>query len=326
MPIDRVVISVIIPVRNGEQTLGACLSAIRKQQGVSIAEIIVLDTASTDQSVRIATDYGAKVIHVEPAAFSHGLTRNIGALEATGDLLYFTVQDASIEGLDMLQHMSRYFDDPEVKGVFGMQAIPERGDTNPALWFKRMTEPKPEYRQFEATHFSALPPTEQWKHSSWDNVNAMYRKSALIQLPFQATNFSEDWLWARDALTKGWKLVYDPARLVWHYHHQSFGYMLRSQYIANFYFHQYFNRLPVFPAIGRMWLHRVWTISKRTSISVVGKWSWIIHNTCSLLGLLLSVMLFRLLYFLQHERGLDRGYRWLCQSIPQGKLKKNTDG
>lgn len=314
-------VSVVVPVRNGASTLAACLQSIRAQQEVILADVWVLDSQSTDSSVEIAKQFGAQVREILAGDFNHGLTRNLGVELATGDLVYFTVQDASIASSTMLRDMVQYFTDVDVQGVHGMQAIPHRPDTNPALWFKRFTTPTPQYKHFPAGDFQCLSPKEQLDWSSWDNVTAMYRRKALLQLPFRETNFSEDWLWARDALSQGMKLVYDPALLVWHYHHQSFGYILRSQYIANYYFALYFAQLPTFLSVHRKLAERSWSILRNAQLSAKARLYWIGHNVSSLAGHTFSVFIFRALYWLRGQAGIRLGYRWLCKSVPQGALK-----
>ncbi|MEO6838770.1 MAG: glycosyltransferase family A protein, partial [Ginsengibacter sp.] len=133
-------ISVIIPVKNGAQTLEKCLIKIRSQTTRDI-EIIVLDSMSTDNSKEIALKYQAKVIEIPDGTFNHGLTRNLGVQHATGELIYLTVQDAWIADDDMLEKMSKHFEDTEVQSVTGMQATPHEKDKNPARWFKRYSEP-----------------------------------------------------------------------------------------------------------------------------------------------------------------------------------------
>jgi glycosyltransferase involved in cell wall biosynthesis len=55
--LDKIPVSVLIPAKNEELNLPACL------ESVSLAdEIFVVDSQSTDKSIEIAEDYGAKVV------------------------------------------------------------------------------------------------------------------------------------------------------------------------------------------------------------------------------------------------------------------------
>jgi rhamnosyltransferase len=204
-------VSVIIPVKNGESTLSACLNSIVLQTIVENIEIIVLDSGSLDKSISIAESYGAKIVKIEPSQFNHGLTRNLGVQHANGDLLFYTVQDAELSAYTQLESMTDHFKNPEVQAVVGIQGYPSHLDKNPALWFKRVDEPKIERRCFPNGKFEQLSKQEQFEISNWDNVNAMYRKSVLHLQPFTETNFSEDWIWANRALKTGKLILKDPS-------------------------------------------------------------------------------------------------------------------
>jgi len=314
-------ISVIIPVKNGADTLARCLAAVRQQTGVEIVQIVVLDSASTDNSVAIAKEYGAEVVPVAPADFNHGLTRNLGAAIATGNLIYFTVQDAAIAEPDMLHKMAAHFNDTLVQGVVGIQGIPERTDTNPALWFRRYTQPVIETRYYPNGSFAHLTEQQQFEQSNWDDVNAMYRKSALQQIPFRETNFSEDWLWANEALKAGMKIIRDPSLMVYHYHHLYFSYVLSTQYIVNYYFQVYFQQLPHFPSLFKPLMQRTYTLFAKRKLPITQKCYWVFHNGLALLANLLSVCIFRLLYALGKEKGIKQGYQLICKKVPQGTLR-----
>lgn len=92
----RPVVSVIIPARNEESNLGACLASIVDQQGVAF-EIIVVDDNSTDTTAEIAKSYPAvRVIAAGPlpvgwSGKSHAIAKAIP--DARGDWFLFTDAD-----------------------------------------------------------------------------------------------------------------------------------------------------------------------------------------------------------------------------------------
>ena len=87
-------ISVVIPVKNGGKTLERCLDSLRNQINGRDLEIIILDSMSSDNSKEIGFSYGAIIIPIPNGTFNHGLTRNLGVQKSSGDLIYLTVQDA----------------------------------------------------------------------------------------------------------------------------------------------------------------------------------------------------------------------------------------
>jgi hypothetical protein len=98
------------------------------------------------------------------------------------------------------------------------------------------------YKQYSGGEFSNLANDKKFQAiKEWDNVNAMYRKSALDTIPFAATQFAEDKLWASDALATGYKIAFDPSLFVFHYHHLNFKYNFRVNYIVHFINYRFFS-------------------------------------------------------------------------------------
>ena len=310
-------LTVIIPVKNGAQTLDKCLQKIRTQTLPDI-EIIVLDSMSTDGSREIALKQHAKVIDVPAGTFNHGLTRNLGVQHASAGLIYFTVQDAWIAEEDMLQKMVNHFEDAAVQSVTGMQATPHEADKNPVKWFKRFTPPIAEERVFKAGEFKNLTPEKQLLLSRWDNVNAMYRKQALMQQPFAATGLAEDIIWAQQALQKGWKMVNDSSLLVYHYHHHGFGYTFKISYAEYNIVNSQFSLLPPFPP-ALSFFKSLNTLAKNKSVPLIKKGYWAFHNAGIFSAQLLAVITFRLARFAGGQKLVDKGLHFFCAETPQGK-------
>ncbi len=311
-------ISVIIPVRNGEATLHQCLKSIREQTIGASVEIIILDTKSSDKSRTIAESFGAKIISVEPASFSHGGTRNLGAEIAKGELLYYTVQDARLATEDMLEKMAVYFQDKYLQAVNGIQGVPAEHDKNPAVWFKRFTKPVPEVRWFKNSSFSKLTPQQQLEYCRWDNVNAMYRKEAIINIPFKTVNFAEDALWSLDALSNGYKLIRDSSLLTYHYHHHYFVYTFKVVYIIHYGIMVNFKTLPTFPNILQAIALNIYSIVRKKELGFVKKVYWIWHNVARHSAHFLAVSTIRTLN-LFGARAVEKGLFFFCAQVPQGK-------
>ena len=85
-------LSVIIPVQNEEATLEAVLEEVVK---LDPYEIITVINGSTDESEKIAKDYGCKtIVYNEPLGVDVG--RAIGARESQGDTLLFLDGDIAV--------------------------------------------------------------------------------------------------------------------------------------------------------------------------------------------------------------------------------------
>ncbi len=77
--------SLVIRAYNEEAHIGRLLEGIRRQT-VREVEVILVDSGSTDATPAIAAQYGAKVVHIDPAEFTFGRSLNRGLAAATREL------------------------------------------------------------------------------------------------------------------------------------------------------------------------------------------------------------------------------------------------
>jgi glycosyltransferase involved in cell wall biosynthesis len=83
-------VSVIVPVYNGEKYLAQTLESALMQSGVDV-ELIVVDDGSTDQSPSIAKTHAA--LYIQQAQQGPGAARNTGVQHASTDYFAFLDQD-----------------------------------------------------------------------------------------------------------------------------------------------------------------------------------------------------------------------------------------
>lgn len=83
-------ISIIIPTFNEEQNIGVLVSYLLKNAPRGECEVIVADGGSTDETVRVASEAGAMLVH---AAKARSIQMNLGATVAHGDIIYFVHAD-----------------------------------------------------------------------------------------------------------------------------------------------------------------------------------------------------------------------------------------
>lgn len=121
IPPGRISHSIVIPVYNGEATLGATLEAISRLEG-SEHEVIVVDDASQDGTAALAERMGARVVRMEvnqgPAT-----ARTRGVAAAAGDVVVFTDDDVLVPP-DLLERLARAFQGSgadAVQGTFGRE-------------------------------------------------------------------------------------------------------------------------------------------------------------------------------------------------------------
>jgi glycosyltransferase involved in cell wall biosynthesis len=87
---EAVRVSVVIPVRNGEDVLPECLDALAAQRAAPRYEVLVIDNGSTDRTADVASRHpvGARVIHeAERGPYA---ARNTGIASASGAIVALT--------------------------------------------------------------------------------------------------------------------------------------------------------------------------------------------------------------------------------------------
>ena len=87
-------ISVIIPTHNEAHSIARVVGDVRLFGRNQVAEIIVVDGDSTDQTVAVARHAGAVV--VPSPSKGRAAQMNLGARHATGDVLYFVHADVRL--------------------------------------------------------------------------------------------------------------------------------------------------------------------------------------------------------------------------------------
>jgi len=111
-------VSVIMPVYNGERFLREALESIRRQNYEPL-EIIVVDDGSTDGTAKIISSYGNWIRYVHQANAGPAAARNRGLALAQGELIGFLdVDDLWPEGKLALQ-VKRLINDPKLDIVLG---------------------------------------------------------------------------------------------------------------------------------------------------------------------------------------------------------------
>ncbi len=316
-------ISIVIPVKNGAPWLETTLSCIFSQTLISQTEVIVIDSGSTDGTLGILSRFPVRLITIPSETFNHGRTRNLGAKESRGKYVVMTVQDASAQDNRWLEHLVNGFKDDTVAGVCGQQIVPHDADKNPVDWFRPVSAPSMTRYIFpDKAAFDALPPNEQLHICRWDNVNAIYRRSVLLAIPFRDVSFAEDALWAKDALRNGYAIVYNPLARVLHYHDEDESYTFRRTFTVNYHFYKFFGVRPEPVSNGTLTLlSNIKLLLFEKKIHWRDKYRWVLFNIRQRAAANRSTRLF-LFTLAEGEQKLDQTHTEVCLTPPQA----NTPG
>lgn len=207
-------ISLVIPTLDAQAEIGDLLKILLSQT-LCPDEIIVVDSASSDSTVEIASGFdGVRVIEIERCDFNHGLTRDMAFKESFGDIVCFMTQDA-------VPADERYIEN---------LVEPILADSRVAISSGRQL-PKKDAREFErlVREFN-YGPTSNIR--SKDDIPAMgikayfatdvcsaYRRSSYFELGgFGRTDMSEDMLMAAKAVGAGYLVAYAADACVYHSH------------------------------------------------------------------------------------------------------------
>jgi len=217
-------VSVIIPTLNAEGHIPSLLYSLKNQ---SIpCEIIVIDSSSSDSSVKIAESYGAKTIIIKRHEFDHGGTRRLAATHAVGDIIVFFTQDALPEDKYVLENLIKPLQDPKIAASYGRQ-IP-KADAKPLEKFARLFN----YPEIPLVKGRDDIPVLGIKTFFFSNVCSAIRKKEFEKLGgfTEKLIMNEDMLFAFRLILEGFKIAYVPEARVIHSH----DYSLREQFSRYF--------------------------------------------------------------------------------------------
>lgn len=125
-------ISVVVPAYKAAHLLPRVLEPLlAMQKAGEVAEVLVVDDQSPDETAAVAAKLGAKVL-VTPKNGGPGVARNLASEHAVGDILWFVDSDV-IVWPDSAEHIHAAFGDPEVDAVFGSYDNEPDGQ----YWFSR---------------------------------------------------------------------------------------------------------------------------------------------------------------------------------------------
>jgi rhamnosyltransferase len=220
-------VSVVVPTLNGGAQfvpLARHLSQVAARHGV---EVLIIDSGSTDGTPEHAARAGLRVHRIPPAEFGHGRTRNLGVRMTHGSVVCFLTQDVLPCTPDWPLRMAAALEDPRVAGVYGRQ-VPRDASTM-EMYFVALNYPSEPLR-FDPTPGGFHPRPGRVLFS---NAFSAVRRDVVLALPFaDDVPVSEDQVWARGALDRGYSIRYEPAAEALHAHRYTMRGLFRRTYLV----------------------------------------------------------------------------------------------
>jgi len=201
-------VSIIIPVRNGEKYLEKCIDSVKKLTYPEL-EIIFINDGSTDRTGEILKKSNVKVIETEGIGPSR--SRNLALNEAKGEFVAFTDSDCLVKE-NWIDELLSGFKNESVAGVGGDQLSP-----SDEIDFGRNVQDFMKCIGFVTGYIKTEKKLTKVNHNPTCNV--MYRKSILLELSgfcpglWPGEDVELDWRVTK----KGYKLLFNPEAIVYHY-------------------------------------------------------------------------------------------------------------
>jgi len=218
--------SIVIPAYNAEKTLGECLNALQKQESAGEFEVIVVDDGSTDNSHSIAKEFAKKDNRfslIRQKNSGPASARNAGAKIAKHEIIVFLDSDCVAEK-NWLEEMLKPFADRNVVGVQGAYKSMQK-------------EIIAQFNQLEIEQRYEI--MQKQKTIDWiGSYSAAYRKEVFLKEGgFDEgflTSSGEDPDLSYTLSEKGYRLVFDPKAVVFHYHPSTLLKYLKTKYYRAF--------------------------------------------------------------------------------------------
>lgn len=197
-------ISIIIRTLNEERWIGKCLENVA-DQSIDELEVVLVDNLSTDKTVEKAKNVYPDLSLVQIDNYRPGLALNEGIRKSSGEFFVCLSAHCIPVTEEWLENLYNNFEDySDVAGVYGRQ-IPTKSST-PVDKRDLIRTFGPEKRV-------------QTKDSFFHNANSIIKREVWNDHPFDedVTNI-EDQIWASEVLNEGYKIIYEPESVVYHYH------------------------------------------------------------------------------------------------------------
>jgi glycosyltransferase involved in cell wall biosynthesis len=241
-------VSVVIPTYNAGPTFDIVLKKIVNQKNVKNLEIIIIDSGSQDNTLKIATKYDAKIVKINKNTFSHSTARNLGASKASGKYLIFTVQDAFMLNNITINDTINYLKINKIKAASAKQTPRFDADVF-ACWqiynFSHMISPNSSDQviKIEPSVFKKMKSNIKRAYCTIDDVYAVFEKELFIN----SNGYNEKYTYGEDLelgkrlIEGGHRLGYIYSNGVIHSHNRSADQLLKRYYVDNIFLNKVFN-------------------------------------------------------------------------------------
>lgn len=216
-------IGVVVLTLNAEKHLVSCLTPILRSP--LNPQILIIDSSSTDRTLRVAESLGVKVFSIKRSTFNHGKTRELARKQLSTDIVVFLTPDAYAKDEYVLGKLVQPLLERKASLAYARQ-IPHAG----ARFFEAFPREFNYPPQSELRSIADLQRYGSYLYFCSDSC-AAYLNDALDEIQgFRSVILGEDTLAAAELLKKGHKIAYVAEAEVKHSH----NYSLREEFCRYF--------------------------------------------------------------------------------------------
>lgn len=198
--------SIVIRAYNEEKHIGRLLTGI-SQQSLQNTQIILVDSGSTDNTLKIAQEFPVEIVHISPEEFSFGRSLNLGIQQASAPFVVFASAHVFPVYPDWLEKLTVPLHNEKVALTYGKQRGAEISHFSEQQIFHQWFPEQSHVRQPHpfCNNANAAIKRELWENHSYDeNIPAL-----------------EDLAWAKWAHEQGFLISYVSEAEVIHVHQEN---------------------------------------------------------------------------------------------------------
>ena len=200
--------SVVIRTYNEEKYLDSLLKAIFTQICVLVElEVVIVDSGSTDNTLKIANKHGCRIAHINKTDFTYGRSLNVGCDFAQGEFLVFLSGHCIPVNEHWLDELVKPLIDQGISYTYGRQ---EGKDTTKFSEYRHFEKCFPLYSKYPQEGFFC------------NNANAAISKEIWQRYKFdEELTGLEDMFIAKQIVQAGEKIAYIADASVYHIHNET---------------------------------------------------------------------------------------------------------
>lgn len=230
-------ISIVIPTKNAGIEFKNTLEKIQCQKGVREVEIVIVDSGSKDNTLGMASQYGAKVLCIRPEEFNHGLVRNIGAQSSTGDYIVFLSQDVIPIGETCIHDILKVMEKDKQIAAATVKQVPRSEADLFACWqlwyyHNKLLGISDDRIAFVSIYdLAKLSPTDKRRVSQINNIFSCIRKDIFDRFKFNLLPYAEDLDLGLRLIADGYKIAFFSSIGAIHSHNRNPAYYFKRSFV-----------------------------------------------------------------------------------------------